>query len=252
MATWNKPKRQYFRGGDLFEVVMIADADGNVGGSNTPPISLPTGQSHINKFGYTGTDVNGTGTIWDASGTTALYPYPTSGVVSITSSSGSDTGEAVEVQGLDGDFNQVTETIAVGASGSVTFSRVFRARKVDASNIGIVSINVGGSLAAQILAGNGQTLMAVYTIPAGFTGHLLKFQGSSDKASAVRFKLFARPTGSAFNLKGQWGTQGGNPITYDYPVPISFAEKTDLKIDVTTSSNCGCGAIFDILLVRND
>jgi hypothetical protein len=252
MAIWNKAKKQYFRGGGLFEVVMIADADGNVGGSNTPPISLPTGQSHINKFGYTGTDVNGTATIWDANGTTSLYPYPTSGVVSITSSSGSDTGEAVEVQGLDGDFNQVTETINVGASGSVTFSRVFRARKVDASNIGIVSINVGGSLAAQILAGNGQTLMAVYTIPAGFTGHLLKFQGSSDKASAVRFKLFARPTGSAFNLKGQWGTQGGNPITYDYPVPISFAEKTDLRIDVFTSSNCGCGAVFDILLVRND
>jgi hypothetical protein len=243
MATWSKPKKHYFRGGDLFEVVMIADADGNVGGTNSPTIALPTGQSHINKFGYTGTDVNGT---------TSLYPYPTSGVVSITSSSGSDTGESVEVQGLDGDFNLVTETINVGATGSVTFSRVFRARKVDASNVGVVSINVGGSLAAQILAGNGQTLMAVYTIPAGFTGYLLKFQGSSDKATAVQFKLFARPTGGAFNLKGQWGTGGRNPITYDYPVPISFAEKTDLRVDATTGNNCGCGAVFDILLVRND
>ena len=252
MATWSKPKKRYFRNGDLFEVVMIADADGNVGGSNGPAISLPAGQAHINKFGYTGTDVNGTATIWDGNGTTASYPYPTAGVVSVTSTSGSDTGEAVEVQGLDGDHNQVTEVINVGATGTATFSRVFRARKVDASNVGTVNINVGGSLAAQILPANGQTLMAVYTIPAGFTGYLLKFQGSSDKSTAVQFKLFARPTGGAFNLKGQWGIQGGNPVTYDYPVPLPFTEKTDLRVDATTGNNCGCGAIFDILLVRND
>ena len=252
MATWSKPKKKYFRGGDLFEVVMIADADGNVGANSGPTIALPSGQSHINKFGYTGADVNGASTIWDGNNTTASYPYPASGVVSITSTSGSDTGEAVEVQGVDGDYNPVTEIINVGATGLVTFSRVFRARKVDAVNVGIVTINVGGALAAQILAGNGQTLMAVYTIPAGFTGYLLKFQGSSDKSAAVQFKLFSRATGAAFNLKGQWGTQGGNPITFDYPIPLSFAEKTDLKVDVFTSASCGCGAIFDILLVRND
>lgn len=251
MATWNKPKKKYFRNGDLFEVVMIADADGNVGGNSGPTISLPTGQSHINKFGYTGADVNGTATIWDGNGTTAIYPYPTAGVVAITSSSGSDSGEAVEVQGLDADYNQVTETINVGSTGSTTFSRVFRARKIDASNVGTITINVGGSLAAQILPGNGQTLMAVYTIPAGYTGYLLKFQGSADKSTAVQFKLFARPESGAFNLKGQWGTQGGNPVTYDYPVPLSFAEKTDLKVEVTTGNNCGCGGIFDILLVGN-
>ena len=252
MATWSKPRNRFFRGGDLFEVVMIADADGNVGGSNGPVISLPAGQAHINKFGYTGNDVNGTTTIWDGNGTTPSYPYPTAGVVSVTSTSGIDSGEEVEVQGLDGEYNQVSEAINVGATGTTTFSRVFRARKVDASNAGTVSVDIGGSLAAQILPANGQTLMAVYTIPAGFTGYLLKFQGSSDKSTAVQFKLFARPTGGAFNLKGQWGTQGGHPVTYDYPVPLSFTEKTDLKVDVTTDNNCGCGAIFDILLVRND
>ena len=145
----------------------------------------------------------------------------------------------------------MTETINVGSTGSTTFSRVFRARKVNASNVGTITINVGGSLAAQILPGNGQTLMSVYTIPAGYTGYLLKFQGSADKSTAVQFKFFSRPEGGAFNLKGQWGTQGGNPVTYDYPVPLSFAEKTDLKVEVTTGNNCGCGAIFDILLVRN-
>ena len=243
MAIWNKDSQSYLANNKtLFEAVVVA-----------PFVSagLPAGQEHINKFGYTGTDVNGTATIWDGCGTTAQYPYPSSGVVAITSSSGTDTGEAVEVQGLDGDYNQVTEDINVGSTGSTTFSRIFRARMKDATNVGLISINQGASLAAQIIAGNGQTLMAVYTIPAGKTGYLIKFQGSSDKSTAVQFKLFARPFGEAFNLKGQWGTQGGNVVTYDYPIPLSFAEKTDLKIDVTTGNNCGCGAIFDVLLVDN-
>ena len=30
---------------------------------------------------------------------------------------------------------------------------------------------------------------------------------------------------------------------------LSFAEKTDIKIDVSTGNNCGCGAIFDLILV---
>ena len=243
MAIWNKDTQSYLSNNKtLFEAVVVA-----------PFVSagLPAGQEHINKFGYTGTDVNGTATVWDACGTTALYPYPSSGVVAITSSSGSDTGEAVEVQGLDGDYNQVTEDINVGSTGTTTFSRIFRARMKNASNVGLISINQGGSLAAQIIAGNGQTLMAVYTIPAGKTAYLLKFQGSSDKSTAIQFKLFARPFGDAFNLKGQWGTQGGNVVTYDYPIPLSFAEKTDLKIDVSTGANCGCGAIFDLLLVDN-
>ena len=253
MATWNKPKKKYFRGGNLFEVVMIADADGNVGGSNGPSISLPSGQAHVNKFGHCGTDHNGAATIWDGNGTTAIYPYPSDGVVAITSSSGDDTGEAVEVQGLDADYNQQQKQSMsarlVQLFSLASFVRVM----VSASNVGIVSINVGGALAAQILAGNGQTLMAVYTIPAGFTGHLLKFQGNYNKTNVeVSFKIFAREFGEAFNIKGMFSTQGGNPVTYDYPISLVFPEKTDIRIDATSSANAGSGAVFDILLVRNN
>ena len=251
MAQYSTDKGSLLNNNDtLYEVVMVAGSDGSVGTSGAPMTVLPEGLSHVNKFGYTGDDVNGTATIWDGNGTTASYPYPADGVVSITSTSGSDTGEAVEVQGLDANYEQAIETINVGETGSTTFSRVFRARKVDATNVGTISINMNGTLAAQILPGNGQTLMAVYTIPAGKTGYLLQFQGSSDKQTAVQFKLFARENldGGAFNLKGQWGVQGGNVVTYDYKVPLVFTEKTDLRVDITTGNNCGGGAIFDLIL----
>ena len=209
-----------------------------------------TNTSHINKFGYQGTDAT-SGTIWDANGTTADYPYPAAGVVSSSSTSGDDTGEGIVIEGLDANYNPLTVTTTVGATTTETFSRVFRVRKTTATNVGVISINVGGSLAAQILAGNGQTLMAVYTIPAGHTGYFIKFQGSMDKQNVdVKFKLFAREFGGAFNLKGQWGTQGGNSVTYDYPVPLEFPEKTDIKVNVD-SGTAGHGAIFDIILVRD-
>lgn len=250
MAQYSTDKGSLLNNNDtLYEVVMVAGSDGSVGTSGAPMTILPNGLSHVNKFGYTGDDVNGTSTIWDGNDTTAIYPYPAAGVVSITSTSGSDTGEAVEVQGLDGDYNPVTETINVGSTGAVTFSRVFRARFTQTTNVGEVDIDQGGNLAAIILAGNGQTLMAVYTIPAGKTGYLLQFQGSSDKQTDVKFKLFSREIDDgAFNLKGQWGVQGGNVVTYDYKVPLVFTEKTDLRVDIVTGNNCGGGAIFDLIL----
>ena len=112
----------------------------------------------------------------------------------------------------------------------------------------------GATVAAAILAGNGQTLMAVYTVPAGKSAFLYRFQGSIDKANVgVKFKLFCREPddNGVFRLIGQWGTQGGNPITYDYPVPLMVPEKADLRVDVQTGASCGCGALFDLILVDN-
>lgn len=250
MAQYSTDKGSLLNNNDkLYEVVMVAGSDGSVGTSGAPMTILPDGLSHVNKFGYTGVDVNGTSTIWDGNGTSASYPYPAAGLVSIASDDGADAGEAVEVQGLDGDYNPATETINVGATGTTTFSRVFRARFLQATNQGEVEIDQGGNLAAVILEGNGQTLMAVYTIPAGKTGYLLQFQGSSDKQTDVKFKLFSREiVDGAFNLKGQWGVQGGNVVTYDYKVPLVFTEKTDLRVDIVTGNNCGGGAIFDLIL----
>lgn len=225
---------RYFSNSQLAERINIANGK-------------TLGVSHINKFGFTGTDT-GASTIWDGNGTTPLYPYPAAGVVAATS--GQNSGASVEVQGLDANYLPQTVTVTIGGSASTeTFSRVFRARMVDTNNDANVDITVGGSLAARILTDNGQTLMAVYTIPAGCKGYLMKFVGTTDKANVdVKYKIFARPSGGTFNLKGEFGTQGGNPIMYEYMVPLKFDEKTDIKIDVDNSATAGCGATFDLLI----
>lgn len=257
MAQWNKNEQDY-RSQDksLFEVVMVADQNGNplntYGSAANIPIADGTvpGYDHINKFGYD--DAVGTTayeTIWDGS---SLYSYvSTPGPASVSSTDGGDTGILVDIQGLDQDYNLVSETVAVGSTGSVNFSRVFRAAG-GSDHAGDISITVDSAVRAICQASAGQTLMALYTVPAGKTAYLLKFQGSIDKSNGeAKFRLMARPFGNGFQVKGQFGTAAGSYITYDYPVPLKFEEKTDIEIRAIAGATLGAGAIFDLILVDN-
>lgn len=205
--------------------------------------------SHINKFGYNPALSNSYETIHDAGG---IYSYvSTAGTASVAGAS--DSGAVIEVQGLDADYKAAKENITVGSTGSINFIRVFRARVVSVTsgttNAGNITITVDSAVRATILAGNGQTLMAVYTVPKGKRGYLVKFQGSIDKGTDCIYKLFARPVDNgAFNLKGQFGTFA-TPITYDYPIPLEFNEKTDIEVQARSGATAGGGAIFDIILV---
>ena len=113
-----------------------------------------------------------------------------------------------------------------------------------------IRVQNGSDDVAIIKAGAGQTLMCVYTIPAGKTGYLLKINGSIDANNDALFRLYARPFGKAFNVKGQFGVFASG-FNYDYPVPLKFGEKTDIEVKALSQNNVGGGATFDIILVDN-
>jgi len=262
MAQYSVSRNQHYgvNNIDLHEVVMVADQAGNIlnsfGSASNIPIAAGdvTGYSHINKFGATNGDVDA-GTVWDGNSGTTVYPYPANSVLTLAGITNTDDdGESVEVQGLDANYNPVTETINIGSSGATVFSRVFRARMLTTENSQDITITQSGTVAAVILAGLGQTLMAVYTIPAGKTGYLLNLHLGSDKAStntAMTYRLFARQFGGAFNIKGNFNAAGGQSLDINYPVPLKFEEKTDIKIDVVAGQATQISATFDIILVDN-
>lgn len=213
---------------------------------------LVRGVSHINKFGYNPTVGTTFETVHDQSNT---YTYLSSaGAATVTSSdSGSDNNGTVEIQGLDGNYNLVTATATIGGSATTqTFLRVFRvvltSANTGSSNVGVISVTISATTVAQILAGKGQTLMALYTIPANKKGYLMKFQGNLEKAKECEFEFLARPENGAFNIKGKFGSSG-DPVTYDYPVPLEFDEKTDLEVRIKAGATTGAGAIFDLILI---
>ena len=264
MAQWNKNTQEYLpHGTSLFEVVMIADEDGNpinsFGAASNIPIAggQIEGYNYIHKFGANTTLSNQDfETIWDGSN---LYPWATMDTAATTLTTNAETGNngaEITIQGLNENWELTTEVLTLDGTAQTTqnsWKRVFRAFVSGSQEISAdFTLSKGATLVLKIGTDAQQTLMSVYTIPAGKTGYLLKIQGSMDKSNApVKFKLFARPFGNGFNLKGQWGTQGGNSIDYDYPVPLVFTEKTDIRVDVTTGGTCGNGAIFDLILVDN-
>ena len=218
--------------------------------------------SHINKFGYN----TSVGTNWEIiSDLGGDQYYPTSaGVVSIVSADANDddgdTGaRTVEIQGLDGNYNHLSETVTMNGTSAVTtsgtFHRIFRAKVLTAGssgiNEGVITLSIGGNNIARISADNGgQTLMATYTVPNGCKGYILQFQGSMSKNQEAQFMIRTRngEANSAWQVKGMFGTFA-NSVGYIYPVPLEVDEKTDIEIRGKAGATSELGAIFDIVLV---
>jgi len=242
-----------------------------VGGDIYNSINLPAGFGQIHKFGAVpamSQDTNGT--IWDESDT--IYPWSTidaNGVLTVSvvepnnesNTSTAHDGDTVEIQGLDGNYNLQIETVTISGSSATTinnFKRVFRARFTNGGsfdpNTKRILIKSGVTTVAKILEDLGQTLMSVYTIPAGFTGYLMRLDVTAQGTATGSFKLFARPGGvGSFQLKHVAEVNGvGGPYQLEYPIPQSFPEKTDIDARMHTQSNNGrYTCTFDILLVDN-
>ena len=242
-----------------------------VGGDIYNSINLPAGFGQIHKFGAVpAMSQNTNGTIWDENDT--VYPWATidaNGVLTVSvvepnnegSTSTAHDGDSVEIQGLDGDYNLQTETVTISGSSATTtnnFKRVFRARFTNGGsfdpNTKRILIKSGVTTVAKILEDVGQTLMSVYTIPAGFTGYLMRLDVTAQGTATGSFKLFARPGGvGSFQIKHTAEVNGvGGAYQLEYPIPQSFTEKTDIDARMHTFSNNGrYTCTFDILLVDN-
>ena len=255
MAQYHLDKVKFNSNNNIQFEAFLSAMNGSVG-----HFPLANGQihgiSHINKFGYSN-DISSLSTIWDGSN---IYTYSSSaGIVTIAGSSDDDNA-IIEIQGLDANYNVIVQDVTLDGEGDGTAStnliRIFRARVKtpaagETTNVANLSIRIAGQERAKILAGNGQTLMALYTVPAGKTAYLLNLTMSVDKNVDVIYKIFSRKIDDgAFNLKGQFGTFG-TPVDHSYPVPLKFEEKTDIEIQADAGSTAGGGATFDLILVDN-
>jgi hypothetical protein len=101
-------------------------------------------------------------------------------------------------------------------------------------------------------AGEGQTLQAFYTIPAGYTGYIENISaGSVDGTNATTITFRQRPQGGAFRAAEKFIVFKGT-ANREHTIPLVFPEKTDLemKADAALSTTDVAGS-FDIILVKN-
>ena len=126
-------------------------------------------------------------------------------------------------------------------------------------NAGIVYASDSGKAVsyAQIAVGNNQTLMALYTIPAGKTGYLIQGTNSligTNRNYAVSGKQLMRPYGGVFQLKKTFGleTDGTSFMVLPHPLPSRIPEKTDIRVSaISSTAGSGINTTFEILLVDN-
>lgn len=221
---------------------------------------LVKGTSFVHKFGAVPSMSNGTtGTIWDKNDT--LYPWSawdTASVINVDRASTSDANKTVTVVGLDSNYNQISEDIiltnATNNTSTNIFKRVFRAYVSDGeTNVGAINIQVNSTDVAVIAAGKGQTLMAIYTIPAGYTGLLMQGTASAQAGSDATGDMFIRYFGqSSFRVGHSFEVSGaGGQYMYNFAVPVAIPEKSDIDVRVAVRTNNGrYTAAFDIILIK--
>lgn len=215
--------------------------------------------THIHKFGAVpAMSQNQTGTIWDVDDT--AYPwgsFDTAGTLSILAVNASDDAKSVVLVGLDDNYAELEETVTVSSSAAVTttasFKRIFRAYVTNGSvtNVADIVVQKGGTTVATIKAGKSQTLMAVYTVPAGKTGYLLKGVATCQSGADATGDMFVRYFGQdSFRVGHTFEVSGtGGEYSYDFGVPIKIPAKSDIDVRCTVrSNNARVTAAFDILL----
>jgi len=219
------------------------------------------GYSYVNKFGQND-DLNSSTyeDIWDQGGT---YVYPADGTAPIVKLIGHDAAdtEPIEVQGLDINGDAVTQTKTLTGTTAVTLDtplwRVFRLKNVGTSDLVdyVCAIDTGDTQDyACINNGNNQTLMALYTIPAGKTGYLYK--GTNNLSSTTRGvsasgRLWMRPFGMVFQLKKTFGldSNGSSFLQIVNAIPGAIPAKTDIRISAIARANgVTLNTTFDIVL----
>lgn len=228
------------------------------------------------KFGFNPDVDNTLETVWAQGG---LYSYLTSAsVLKVSSSSANDTSagtgaRTVQLYGLDADYSEINETVTLSGQTAVNTTNEFlrinrmvvRSAGSGGENAGVVYAGTGTVTAgvpankyATVAAGDNQTLMALWTVPAGYTAYL--YQTHVTAACTTSNKLLttsivARPEGEVFQVKDKFGIQiDGGDIRQVYNFPLKFSEKTDIEVRAISdagSANAEVSAGLDMVYIKN-
>ena len=216
---------------------------------------------NLHKFGFNALVQNVEETIWDVGG---IYTYPSSAVkmTATSTDSSNDDGVQVTVQGLDSDYNELSETITLDGTGTAEtnqfFLRVNRAFIAGSQEpSGTINITNSSTTYARITLGENQSLMALWTVPAGYTAYMLQnnttcYTEANNKFGVTR--LVTKEPGGVFRTQDKHTVVLSQNVV-EYPIPKAIPEKTDIEVRAIASSsnaNLQVSASFDIVYIKNE
>lgn len=189
--------------------------------------------------------------VWDGGG---LWVPPTEARVhNLVSSSANDaaagTGaRTIKIYGLDANYDRQEETITLNGVTPVattnSYTRIFRmvcqtwgSGQANAGNITATAVT-DATVTAQVSTGNNQTLMAIYTVPNGYSLILYTYWFfvnatagiGAVKDSYANCKILASDATNPGRVVKQFisAASAAGPAVVDFHVPQIYTEKTDI------------------------
>lgn len=198
------------------------------------------------KFGENET----TGTSYELTAPFSWTQMSSADTMDVVSDSANDTSagtgaRSIKITGLDGNYNEIEETVTMNGTTSVTTTNTFiiihraipKTAGSSETNDGNITITdtTGGTTQALIDATQHSTIQGFSMVPRGYHAVLIRWEINAGKGDDFKFHIMAKPFGEAFyELKSVYIYQGN--ITYDFNGTLVFPEKTTFKTEARTTA----------------
>jgi hypothetical protein len=230
------------------------------------------GHSTVIVFGYNPDVDTSEESVWPAGGT---VPHPTSASVLKISSSSADDASAgtgartVFIEGLDGNFNVVSETVTLNGQTAVNTTNSY----LYVNSFYVATAGSGGANAGNINAGTGTVTAGVpavlydiistgynnrttghYCVPAGYTGYMSEGILSAGQASgSTSVTGLLRQHGPDNILRvGAVATVNNSAAVFMFEQPYIIPEKNCVGATaIGASANNAVSSYFNIILIKN-
>lgn len=210
-------------------------------------------------------------TIWTAGGLYVHLDTPTIMTVSSTSANDTSAGtgaRSVFLRGINSTGNEATETVVLNGQTAVntvhTYTEIQSAQVVsvgsageNAGNIsigtGTVTAGVPANIFGHILAGENQSLIGHFTVPADSTGYLISGNMSVGSTSAnknITGRLKVRENDIVYTGAIVTFSNGLVPFNFAYPIKIN-ANGCITATAVSSTNDERISSYFQLLLVKN-
>jgi hypothetical protein len=232
------------------------------------------GHSSVIVFGYNPDVDTSEESIWPNGDE---VPHPTvASVLKISSGNNNDDGDpagtgarTVYIEGVDGDFNVVSETVILNGQTAVNTTNSY----LYVNQFYVLTVGSGGKNAGIIYAGTGDVTTGVpaviydliaagfnnrttahYCVPAGFTGYMVKGLITTGQASgSTSVTAYLKQHGPDNILRiGAVSTLNNGAVDYMFDPPYMIPEKNCVGASaIGQANNNSASAFFNIVLIKN-
>jgi len=229
------------------------------------------GHRNITVFGFN-PDVDQTQvSVWPLQ---SLITFPASALqMKVSSTSANDTSagtgaRTVVVQGLDANYNEVTETVTLNGQTAVTMTNAL----LRVNYAYVVTAGSGNSAAGDIYIGTGTVTSGVpatvydiikfdynttttgsYTVPAGYTAYVSQGLFSTGQASGstqVEGRLLTRSLNN-IRMTAALTTLNNGVANYVFEYPLAIPEKTTIEATaIGSANNNAVSSMFILVIVK--